>query len=1155
MRIHPVLKALFLGVVIGILAVSQVRADDVYGRIRGTVTDPSGAVIPGVPVTAVNTGTGLTRSIKTGSDGGYELLNLPAPAVYTVSVEQVGFKRFLADDISLALNQVYVLNITLELGKTSQQVTVEAAGGQVETTSIERGARLTSSQVVSLPLNGRDWIQLQQTLPGVVGNLPGDVGPDNFSTSGARSQDNGFLINGIDNNDLPLNNPNAIPSPDAIGEVNMITNTINPEYGRSSGAVLNAVTKSGTNQFHGDGFEFYRDPFLNARNFFLPTPAQFHQNQFGATIGGPIWKNHTFFFFSYQGTRNREPITAGRGYGGGTTPVLTADQLSGQFADLASSKGSSPFSLVGDSGATFPAGTLYSTIFSQGVLPPGDMSSISTGLVSKYMPPPNFNGNEYSYSPITTNTFNQYITRIDHNFSSKDSLSAYWFFEQDTTLESESFYGSALPGFGDEATPRPDVMSLTWNHTISSSIINEAKVGYNRLGYASVYPQSIVQPSSLGFTGIIPQNPKVAQVPCVQVIPLFNGNGGCTFGFSEDGPQPRIDQTYQASDNFTWIKGRHTLKFGFDMRRSQVWNPFYFLHNGFYEFEGSGSYTTGDPSADFLLGIPDYYVQSSGGIIDARARQYYSYAQDQFKVLPNLTVTFGTGWQINMPTADIYNENLAINAYVPGQQSSVYPTSPPGLVFPGDTGINTAGYFPKYNHFGPRLGFAWSPGSSTKWSLRGGLGVYYNQVEEELTLQNLLAPPLALEDFGIGDVGGSPSFAAPFTDIKTGASIPNKYPFFAPAKGSQVNFGFFEPFSLSVISPSFTTPSAYNYNLTLEHEITGSTIVSVAYVGHQGRHLEAAYEANPPGMPNGTNPTCVATPGCNTDNIGFTAPQTFRNPLTNNGEIVFGSVGYQSTNANSNYNSFQATATRHTSRGLELQASYTWSHSLDNTSSYENVGSGSAMNPFNLESNYGDSAYDARQRVVVSYSYEIPSVRQYQSFQAIPSRLTDGWRVGGITTFQTGFPIDTTDSADNSDTCYAEESHYGCSDRPNVLGRQQLANPRTGTFTNGNPAGTRMPGSNYYFNPNTFGPEANGVLGDAGRNYFHGPGLNNWTVGVYKDTRITESTKIELRFEFFNIFNHAQFENPVEDINNPLFGQVVAAYDPRIIQLAAKFVF
>lgn len=1164
MQKHNVARILGLLVVVGLLSTSPARADEVYGRIRGLVTDPSGAVVAGTQVTATNVDTRVAKTVTSGPDGSYEIVQLLAPATYNVTARQTGFKIFVAQNIQLALDQIYVLNISMEVGGVTQQVTVEAAPAQVEATDIQLGGHLSGSQIVDLPLNGRDWVTLQQTLPGVVASI--DFG-DNFSTSGSRSQDNGFLVNGTDANDLALNTPLVIPSPDAIAEVNMITNTINPEYGRNGGAILNAVTKSGTNGLHGDGFEFYRDPFLNARNFFLPQPDQFHQNQFGGTIGGPIKKDKSFFFFSYQGTRNRAPQSPGRGFGGGTVTVFTQDQRNGVFPDVNlntnvnGSPTASPFPLVGEDGTTYPAGALYSTLFPTGHIPQADFSPIAVNLIKTYMPPANQGAFTFSWNPISTNKFNQYISRIDHTFSTQDSLSGYWFIEQQASVDDEPFFGASLPGFAEQQTERIQNMNLTWNHTFGTSMINEARAGYNRFGFNTINPVKPILPSSVGFNGINPQITSGAGLPCIDMSSYEPPAGACEFGFSYNGPQPRIDQTYQVTDNLTLIKGGHTLKVGFDMRRAQVFNPFAFVNNGYFQFYGTGQFSTGDQGADFLLGVPDFFEQTSGGLIDARTQEYYSYFQDQWKIRPNFTLTYGLGWQINTPQNDIYNGGVAINAFRPGQQSTVFPTAPAGLLFPGDKGISVSSYGNPLDHFAPRLGFAWSPDSARKWSIRAGFGIYYNQIEEEVTLQNLQSPPFSLTDFGIVDFGGAPNFANPYagyfpvrdasgkiTSVMTQTN-PNKFPFTPPKPGdTTVNFPFFEPMVLKVFDPNFTTPSAYNYNLTIQRELPAATILSVGYVGHQGRHLEERHDINAPGQAPGVNPVCAADPNCATFNLGFTHPETFPyNPA------IFGGIGEQATDANSNYNSLQVTATKRTTHGLQFQASYTWSHSLDTISSVENVGGGGALNPFNFHDNYGDSAYDARQRFVISYSYAIPSVRHFTSFQGVPSRLTDGWRFAGDSTFQTGFPISLTDSSQNSLVCWAYTS-YGCPDRPNVVGPVQIYNPRNANLVNATHGGTK-PRSNYYFNPNSFAPETRGVLGNAGRNYFHGPGINDFTFGLYKDTRITEKTKLELRFEFFNIFNHTQFTAVGTDVNSSTFGRATAALEPRIIQLAAKFYF
>lgn len=1122
---------------------------DVNARIQGTVTDPTGAIIPGVNITVTNIATGISRKIESSNDGSFVALNLLAPGVYDVTAEKNGFKTFSARHIPLSLNQIYVLNISMELGAVTQEVTVQASPAQVQTTSMQLGATITGSALVNLPLNGRDWIDLQRTLPGVVESIDFT---DNYSTNGSRSQDNGYMINGNDAMDLPLNTPLVIPSPDAIAEVRMITSTINPEYGRNGGAILNAVTKSGTNAFHGDAFEFYRDPFLNARNFFLPEHDLFHQNQYGGTLGGPLWKNHTFFFFSYQGTRNREPIAAGRGFAGGTTSVFTADQRNGIFPDLATSAGYSAAPLVGEDGNTYPAGTPYAMLFPTGHIPSADLNPVAVGLVNKYMPAPNFGPTEFSWNPIQATSIDQYITRIDQHIGANDSIFAYWFIEPLTAISDESFYGGSLPGFGESDNSKTNNMNLNWTHIFSGNMLNEARVGYNRLNYPSVFPINPVLPSSVGFTGIQPQNPAGAGVPCVSIVGY--GEGGCTFGFSYNGPQTRIDQTFEVTDNFSWVKGRHTMKFGFDMRRSAVENPFGFVNNGYFDFSAPVGfpYTTGDPAADFMLGASDFYEQTSGGFIDARTQAYYSYAQDEWKAKPNLTITYGMGWQVNTPINDIYNGGVAINAFRPGQQSTVFPTAPEGLVFPGDKGITTSGYHTHYNNLAPRIGFAWSPGKSGKLSVRAGFGIYYNAVEEEIALDNLSAPPFSLTDYGVS-LATVPSFANPYASADGSMVIPNAFPFSPPKPGdTNVDFSQFYPMQLNVINPNFQTPSAYNYNINIERELPSETILTVAYVGHQGRHLETRYELNPGGQAPGVDPACVAIPGCNSYYLGYYYPDVhFPYDPT-----IFGSIGQQATDANSNYNSLQLTLNKHTSHGLTLLATYTWSHSLDTISSFENVGGFSEPNPFNRSTNYGDSSYDARQRFVISYDYQVPSIRRFSGFSVLPSRLTDGWRLAGYTSFQGGFPIGLSDSGNGSMICFSSVSFYGCPDRPNVLGPATTANVRTSSFVNKtlDPSNTTAQ-DHYFFNPNSFAPETPGVLGNAGRNFFHGPGINNTDIGIYKDTKVTERTMVQLRFEFFNAFNHTQFDNPSGDINSVNFGRVTSARSPRIIQLAAKFIF
>ncbi len=374
------------------LCLPNLRADDVYARIRGSVTDATGAAVPGVAIKAVNTATQVTTEVATSDSGAFEFLNLQ-PGTYDVSASKTGFNTTTTRNLTLVLNQVYEMNVALEVGQVNQSVEVEANPAQVETTNTQLGTVIENKEITGLPTLNRNWVTLQQIQPGVVGTS--DRFSNNYATNGSQSQQNSFLINGTDSNDLPLNTPLIIPSEDGIQEFDYVTSTINPEYGRNSGGILNATFKSGTNAVHGDAFEFYRDTFLNGRNFFQKGNPIFHQNQFGGTVGAPIIKDKTFIFLSYQGTRSRQPNG-----GPQDVTVFSADQRNGIFPDIATSTAKSPIPLVGESGATFAAGTPYNVLFPTGHIPAADINSISKKYMS-YVPPPNLGATQYSFTPIT----------------------------------------------------------------------------------------------------------------------------------------------------------------------------------------------------------------------------------------------------------------------------------------------------------------------------------------------------------------------------------------------------------------------------------------------------------------------------------------------------------------------------------------------------------------------------------------------------------------------------------------------------------------------------------------------------------------------------------------------------------------------------------
>jgi hypothetical protein len=1154
-------------------------ADNVYATIRGVAADPQGAVITGAQVVATNTLTNISYTTKSQANGAYQFLQLPI-GPYTLTASKQGFKSFKTTGITLAVNQIFELQIRLEVGVVSETVEVKADDIQVETNSTQQKTLIDSQEIVDLPLNGRNFTQLQQLAPGVMSSADRF---GTFATNGSQTQQNSFLINGTDSNDIPLNTPLQLPSPDAIQEFNQLSSTIDPEYGRNSGAIVNAVIKNGTNQWHGNIFDFYRDTFLNTRNFFTVGPNQpiFHQNLFGGTFGGPIKKDKSFFFFSYQGTRNRTSTSQ-------STPVLTAAQRAGDFsadnalmvANAKNNFGNVPVGLTvtGDDGLSHGAGTPWmgtgttGAVFNCGanflsaavklctnpnfgkLLNPGQFNSISANLVSTFVPLPNTSTNVFGFQPLNTAKPSQYIARVDHNLSSSDSLWGVAFIQKNQTFETLPFTGSNLPGFAEVDTRNIYQYTAAYNHTFSTTMLNELRFGWSYFNFDAVEPQTPALPSSFGFTGISPQNTKGAGLPTIVVGSLF------TLGFSDNGPQPRKDQTYQVTDNFSIVKGNHTLKFGFDGRRFQVDNPFFFTNNGHFDFTASGFQSSANPAADFLFGNPDDYAQSAGGVINARAYEYYGYGQDSWKVKNNLTINFGAGYDIETPFQNRQNGGLAFNCFIPGQQSKIFPSAPSSLNFPGDTGCNNAGATTKFNHIAPRLGFAWSPelgklsGGSGKFSIRGGVGVYYNRTDEEGALQNLGAPP-----FGFSSAGAiQPGFANPFTDIggNVGGSVPNPFPFnsFPKAGDPTVDFNSsvdpntglpIPALDLNTVSPSFTTPRAVNYNLNIQRELPARTILSVAYVGATGRHLYRAYEANP--ITFAGQAACAASPAC----IGRRTTQHLFFPTHS---VVSGtdilSMGQQITDGTSNYNSLQVNVTKGMSHGLQLISSYTWSHSIDNGSGLENSGFGArGINTQFPNLNVGDSLQDARQRLVLGYVYAIPSLHNVMS--VLPEKIVGGWKLTGISTLQSGFAFNISDSGRRSLFCDSF-AFYGCGDSPNQINNQQYTNARTQTFTN---ALVGKSQGNYYFDPNNFTRQPIGTLGNVRRDSIHGPGFLNSDMALLKDTKITERMNMQVGLEAFNVFNHTQFNNPSGSITSANFGRITSGAAGRIVELRAKFNF
>src|SRR5208282_1437136 len=493
---------LAVGLVMGLAWTTPANADNLYAKIRGTVVDPSGAVVTGARITAVNVATGLSYNVSSDKDGLFEFLQLPI-GDYSVKVEKSGFKSFTEGRVHLDLDQVFNLKAEMQLGAVSDTITVEANAAQVESTDMQLSAVISGNQSVDIPLNGRNWTQLMQLQPGVQASSD-RFGAGAYSTNGSETQQNAFLINGTDSNDSSLNTPLVIPSPDSIGEVSMVSSTINPEYGRNSGSIINAAIKNGTNQFHGSAFEFYRDTFLDAPAWFElnsagnPSPTPFHLNEYGGTIGGPIIKDHAFFFFSYQGLHERTP-DAGAAT---STPVYTPQERTGDFSDLGNlynvstnplptgspcSYTSGPFggSPLPFAVGTQAAGTPWCVAFPNGIIPTTALNPLAVKLMTQFVPLPN-NGNKYNFNPTTTETSNQYIYRVDDRLRAQDNIWFYGLYQNTPSVDSIPFTGTTLPGLPENAKRHYQEYTADYTHTFSPTTLNEVRFSYLRFNFVAV---------------------------------------------------------------------------------------------------------------------------------------------------------------------------------------------------------------------------------------------------------------------------------------------------------------------------------------------------------------------------------------------------------------------------------------------------------------------------------------------------------------------------------------------------------------------------------------------------------------------------------------------------------------------------------------------
>jgi hypothetical protein len=1132
----------------------------VGGSISGVVRDPSAAVVPQTVVRATNTDTHILYTTETDGAGFYSFPQLPI-GHYDVEIRAVGFKEFVERNLLLNVNSVLQVDVVLELGSPTQSVTVSGAVMHVDTESTQIGEVIGSTKMTSLPLNGRSYTDLLTLQPGVVpgnsGWSPGGIvnapsgGLDSgtLSINGESETANAYIVNGADVVEDVQNGASIIPNLDSIAEWRILTSNFDAEYGNFSGGQVNVVTKSGTNQFHGDAFEFARNTDLDARNFFSPQRGAFQQNQFGATFGGPLVRNKVFFFSDYQGTRQIIGVDSG------DISVPSMEERQGDFSSLTGSVGGPGWAKVlsGELGYPVTAGEAYYTsgcttsaqcVFPNGIIPKRAFSSPATPLM-QYIPLPNVPGDYYS-----TSAFDQRLRddkegiRLDAN-TRWGMLSAYYFaddYHQNIPYPSG---GANLPGFSGANQGRAQLVNLGDSKSLGPSALNEFHLNYVR--NVSINGKMIggagVSPSSLGFVQGCSTPGICVFDPQYEAVPLTSFNN---FTIGSIGPISIYENTYQATDNFSKIIGTHTIKLGGEFHADQVNESIYADNNAGFYFYGD---ETGVDFADFLIGAPSEYIQ--GVEEPAYSRSHYAgfYVQDSWRVTPKLTLNYGLRWDLSTPWAEEHGEQETL---MPGEQSVVFPGAPRGWVFPGDPGIPSTISAIRYNDFSPRIGLAYAPnpsgglwrrllGEPGKSSIRAGFGKYFTQMGDWLTTQEIGAAPFGA--FYVSPV--PPDFAEPFVDRGTQNSEGQRFPVpFPPLNVSAkhpdnaVNWAQFLPISSSPgWYPGNVTPYSEQYEASFERQLAGNTLLSLSYVGSQGHHLVVNLPANPgiPGLclsvsqPGQVMP---GTPTCGASGEGGTYYPVTGGVINTTREwgSSFGSIDWADTMGNSSYNAMEASV-RHTSGRLELLASYTYSKCLDQATEASEM-----VQPFSYASSRGLCGFDLTQHFVTSYNYKVPFDKAFR-----PNRLSQGWAVSGITSFGTGFPVTI---ADGHDQCLigSAAGNYGHHCEPDYTPGPLLANtdPRS---------------REAYFNTSLFNRAPLGQMGTSARRFFHGPGSNNWDMALLKDTAVTESKTLQFRAEFFNAFNHAQFGGPDGTINSGVFGLINGAAAPRIMQFALKLLF
>ena len=1175
-------KMWFLLIVV-VLFVSSTRAE-VGGKLTGVVKDQTGSAIPAAAVVITNASTGMKLTATTDQDG---VFTFPVLSVgqYQIDVTADGFRAYRRTGLVIDINSALVVDVTLQVKEQDQSIVVVENAAQVKTTDTQLGQVLGSQKVTEIPLNGRSYTDLFATQVGVTplttsgagnstsgggfGTVPvaGATNTGQFSINGQREDANGFTLNGASVQEGISQQAGIIPNLDSIAEFRILTSNTDAEYGNYSGGLINVVTKSGGNAFHGSLFEFLRNTDLDAKNYFSAQRSVFQQNQYGGTLGGPIRQNKLFFFADYQGQRTKQ------GQDTGVVAVPSLANRNGDFSDAKAFTGTVNGAFLAQTlsnrlGRAVSQGEPFSAVFPGNVVPQSAFALPATRML-QYIPSPNLGTNGFeSTSQALTIHDEKAAGRIDWNTEKSGNFSFYYFgdkYNLDNPYPS-GFGGATVPnpngGAFDATSAGLDQLFIVSNtKTFGTTLVNEARFSATRLNNNLGVPKGGVG-TTLDQQGLIAGGQGI-----VQGAPKFAGVETLYFNSFTTGTEPffvaQVNNAFDVADSLSKVKGNHTLKAGMQYIWYKVKQNPDLVANGTFSFFGTGNQTTGNGFADFLLGLPDFYSQQSSPAFYESAANGGIFAQDSWRVRPNITINYGVRWDYITPWAEKYHQTTT---FVEGVESTTFPGAPLGYLVPGDPLPNgsriPAAIAPSpLNNFSPRLGVAYSPGFSSGWlskltggpgksSIRAGAGRFFTAVEG-LTV----AYPTGNPPYGLTYTSPeAPVMATPFVGALTGTNFIQQFPVNVPPYNvsstnpdPNVDWSRYTPISgAGSVYPYNKTPYTMSANLTFERQLGSNTLFSIGYVGSLSRHLLAVHDVNPgnPALclslsqPQGVRP---GTPTCGPfgeNNVYTRVDGTIVNgtrfpyPNSIGTDAVYQNMG------NANYNSLQMSLKRTAGRFTFL-ASYTYGKSMDWASSIQEQ-----VNPFDFRKEYAVSAFDLKHNFVFSYNYELPFDKLFRA----SNRLTKGWTLSGVTRYSTGLPVTFQSFGDNALVQVQNNGVNSVSiDLPNY-------DPALGALNiNHDPRNNPLA-----FNTRLFSPNALGTFGNSSRRFFYGPGINNYDMALRKITRITESTSLEFRFETFNTFNHAQFDGASSVDGNrddATFGRILKSQPGRVSQVALKLNF